>query len=492
MSTLEELAAKALAREDTEPAIRFEGSWRSWGEVRHVAETVQHLVAMCGTPSRGWVLLIARNVPAVLAAFLGLVAKARNIRTVYSFQAPSAIAAEIAGLKPGVVVAAEQDFADEIRTAMRERGVAAIALCDMDASLLAGFERATANIDAGAPVAPTIEFQTSGTTGPPKRFPVTYEMAHRHFVERIALSAAGENSHERPPALLYMSLGNLSGMMSSLPALVLGQRMLLSDRFNLDAWCDYVRTYRPAHSGLQPAAVQMLLDADVPREDLASLRSLIIGSAPLDPKVLRAFEARYGITILLAYGATEFCGTVASMTPALRETWGEKKFGSVGPAVAGVQLRIADAETGEVLPPGKQGVLEVYYERLRPDWIRTSDLGIIDEDGFLFIRGRADGAIIRGGFKLLPETIERGLLCHEAVSVVAVVGVADRRLGQVPAAAIQFAPGAKPPSLEELKAHLRRQVPATHIPVHWRFVDDLPRTSSMKVDRRAVARLFEE
>ncbi len=157
----------------------------------------------------------------------------------------------------------------------------------------------------------------------------------------------------------------------------------------------------------------------------------------------------------------------------------------------GASLRIIDPDTGTVLPPGQEGLLEVISPRIGPDWIRTSDIAVIDEDGFLFHRGRADGAIMRGGFKLLPETIERALMLHPAISAVAVVGLSDARLGQVPAAAIQFKPDVVPPGIAELETHLRDQVYATHIPVIWRFVRDLPRTPSLKVDRPALRRLFD-
>jgi acyl-coenzyme A synthetase/AMP-(fatty) acid ligase len=98
---------------------------------------------------------------------------------------------------------------------------------------------------------------------------------------------------------------------------------------------------------------------------------------------------------------------------------------------------------------------------------------------------------MRGGFKILPETIERALLLHDAISAVAVLGLSDQRLGQVPAAAIQLKPGVERPEVAELEAHLRRHVYATHIPVAWRIVEELPRTPSLKIDRPAVRRLFE-
>jgi acyl-coenzyme A synthetase/AMP-(fatty) acid ligase len=179
------------------------------------------------------------------------------------------------------------------------------------------------------------------------------------------------------------------------------------------------------------------------------------------------------------------------MTADLYPEWGKRKFGSVGRPTAGAQLRITDPETGALLPAGKEGILEVISPRIGPDWIRTSDVAVLDEDGFLFHRGRADGAIVRGGFKLLPETIERALLLHPLVSAAAVVGLPDTRLGQVPAAAIQLKPDITPPTLADLEAHLRAHVLSTHVPVKWRFLKELPRNASMKTDRVAVRRLFE-
>jgi acyl-coenzyme A synthetase/AMP-(fatty) acid ligase len=98
---------------------------------------------------------------------------------------------------------------------------------------------------------------------------------------------------------------------------------------------------------------------------------------------------------------------------------------------------------------------------------------------------------MRGGFKLLPETIERALLLHPAVSCAAVVSVPDARLGQVPAAAVQIKTGVPQPTVDELERHLRDHVYATHIPAAWRFVNELPPTASFKVDGAAVRRLFD-
>jgi acyl-coenzyme A synthetase/AMP-(fatty) acid ligase len=175
----------------------------------------------------------------------------------------------------------------------------------------------------------------------------------------------------------------------------------------------------------------------------------------------------------------------------LHEQYGRSKLGTVGKAFPGCAIRIVDPDSGRPLGPNEPGLLEVHAPRIQSDWIRTADVGIIDEDGFPFLTGRADGAIMRGGFKVLPETIERALLLHPAVAEAAVVAVPDERVGEVPGAAIRLASDAPRPDVVALEAHLRQQVMATHIPVHWRIVDDLPRNASMKIDRPGVKALFE-
>jgi acyl-coenzyme A synthetase/AMP-(fatty) acid ligase len=317
-------------------------------------------------------------------------------------------------------------------------------------------------------------------------------MVAQHIVGANKNYQRADVDHSRlPPAFLYYPLGNISGISSVLPALLRGHRVVLAERFSVDAWRRHLRLYRPERASLPPAGFQMVLDAGVPPGELGFLRSIASGAAPLDPGIQRAFTARYNVPVLLSYGATEFGGPVTSMTPELHAQWGDSKLGSVGRPIAGAQLRVVHPETGEPLGDDQEGLLEVIAPRIGPDWIRTADLAVIDADGFLYPRGRADGAIMRGGFKLLPETIERALLLHPAVSAVAVVGLPDARLGQVPVAAVQLKPGSRVPADGELEGHLREHVYATHIPVAFRVVDELPRTASFKVDARAVRALFE-
>jgi long-chain acyl-CoA synthetase len=494
-TTLERMCVEALARDPSQQAIEFEEKWLCWGQIRQLAERMQALMQQSGVDADAPVVFVPRNRPSAIAAFLGMLAGARTVRMVYAFQSAVGVARDVTRLEPAIVVAAAEDFSPELRSALYAHGAAGIALTDaltqMNAALVDGLERSRDHGAANKPSPPEIQILTSGTTGPPKRFGLSHDMVARHIVNgNKNYQAADARAASMPPAFLYYPLGNISGIYSVLPGMIRGHRLVVVERFSVAAWRSHIRRYRPERASLPPAGVQMVLDADLSAEDLAGVRSIASGAAPLDPTVQRAFEARYKIPILISYGATEFGGPVTSMTPELHAQWGDNKFGSVGRPIAGARLRVVDADSGETLAPGQEGILEVIVPRVGPDWIRTSDLALIDADGFLFHRGRVDGAIMRGGFKLLPETIERALLLHPSVSCAVVVGLPDARLGQVPAAAVQLRPSAPRATASELEQHLRDHVYATHIPVAWRFVEEFPRTASLKVDGLAVRRLF--
>jgi acyl-coenzyme A synthetase/AMP-(fatty) acid ligase len=245
--------------------------------------------------------------------------------------------------------------------------------------------------------------------------------------------------------------------------------------------------------GAPPAALRMILDANIPPEELSSLTSLGAGTAPLDPEIVDEFLRRYDLPVLSNYGATEFAGGVASWSlKAFRENWAAKR-GAVGRVHRTTEARVVDPETGDELPFGQEGVLELrgFATGDTAAWTRTTDRAVLDADRFLWIKGRADNAIIRGGFKVHPDEVVAALEQHPAVREASVVGLPDRRLGQVPAAALILKAGAAPPTDAELADWVRGRLMAYCVPVAFRIVDDLPRTPSMKVSMPAVRELFE-
>lgn len=489
---LAEMVRRALARDAARQAIEFNGQWYNWGWVRERAQQVNALLAASGIAENAPIAFVPRNRPSSIAALLALLADGRTVRMIYAFQSGEAIAREISRLQPAAVLIDAIDLAEPVRETLVEEGIAGIVLDDSNAQPVQGAEQAS-GITARhkGPTEPLVEILTSGTTGPPKQFPIQHRMIAESLVGAAALHPDAQAiAAALPPYLLYFPLGNISGIYSTVPTLIRGQRVTLLDRFSIAEWHSYVLRHRPAHSGIPPSTMQALLDADIPVADLASIKAMGVGAAPLAPELQRAFEDRYGIPILLSYGATEFGGPVCAWTAELHAEWGRTKLGSVGRPIMGAQLRIVDADSGRPLPPGEEGRLEVVSPRIGPDWIATADIGRIDSDGFLFLSGRADGAIMRGGFKILPETIERALLQHDDVAAAAVVGLADPRVGQVPAAAIVLAKGAGGIDPAHLESHLRKTLPATHIPVHWHFCNGLPCNASMKVDRHAIRNIF--
>lgn len=490
MSDIPRLCAEALARPGGTEVVEFEGQWFDWDDLRRVRDRIETLLQDSGIAEDAPVTFIPRNRPWAVAALFTLLAQGRTIRMVYAFQSPTGIVRDIRRLAAPVVIAAAEEFAEPVVAALAADGYAGIALEGLSAQAVEGAETVRETAEYKAAAEPRVEILTSGTTGPPKQFPVDYAMIDKLLEGGTSGNRAVADAASSPPVLLYMPFGNISGIYSTIPAFIRGHRVVLLDRFNIEGWRDYVRRYSPKVAGLPPAGVQMVLDADVPKEELRSLRGIGTGAAPLDPSVQQAFEERYGIPILISYGATEFGGPVTATSLKDIEEFGSSKRGSVGRAIGGAKLRVIDPETEKELPPGEEGILEVVSPRIGPDWIRTSDIAMIDKDGFLYHRGRADGAIMRGGFKVLPETIERALLLHPDIAAAGVVGVKDRRLGEVPGAAIQIKPGRARPSPETIETHLREHVMATHVPVHWRFVEELPKTLSFKVDRPALQDLF--
>ena len=175
------------------------------------------------------------------------------------------------------------------------------------------------------------------------------------------------------------------------------------------------------------------------------------------PDLADAFEKAYGCPVLLSYGATEFTGGITGWSLRDWQQWKDTKRGSVGRTHPGVEISVIDPETEEELPPGQYGILQVRSAQAAGgdgQWVRTNDLGSVDEDGFVWIHGRADDVINRGGFKVFPAEIEDCLEAHPQVREAVAFGIPDERLGQVPVAVV-VAEGAVSP--DELVAWVEIQ-----------------------------------
>jgi len=462
--------------------ITFGGKLTGGEEVRAVAAALGEALSAAGLPSPARIGFIPRNRPWVIAGLLELLGRGDMLVMIHAYQSPEAIARDVARLDLSAVVASSEDVTPALAAAVQAHAICGIELMEGRA-LKFGAERMSSRPSIARP---GVEFLTSGTTGPPKHIGFSFEQVGRMVDDNIVPTGGAA----APPQLVYFPMGNISGFRSVLSCALHQREILLLDRFDFAAWRAYVRAYQPSVAALPTVALSMALEAKVDPAELQCLRVVITGASPLDRSVQKAFEQHYGVVVLLSYGATEFGGPVTQTTAEDRARFGDTKIGSVGRPYGGSQVRILDVDTGEAVGAGVIGRLEVLAPRVSGAWISTSDLGSIDEDGFLFLHGRADGAIMRGGFKILPESIERALALHPSVAAAAVVGLEDVRLGQVPGAAIELAPGIGEMDVAVLDQHLRRHVPATHIPTQWLFVERLPRNITMKLDLGAVRGLF--
>ncbi len=470
-----------------ERAIEFEGRWITWSDVARYGEAVIAQLDAAGCPPTAKVGIIIRNRLPHAAAVIGLLAHRRSISFVYPFLPATAISDNIESLGAAAILADEQDWPG-FHEAAAQAGCAGIALCGVDEApvLVEALERCTRSQFDDTLANGGIEVLSSGTTGTPKRIPMPLNL-----LERAVMSAPGAESGKAPPVQINIwPLGGVGGVCLLAGAAVNNTPLVLMERFSVDGLVDALQRHRPDMLGLNPTAIAMLMDADVPPEALSSIEVVSGGSAYLDPDLQERFEQRFSVPILWGMGATEFCGTIVRWTPQMRAEVSDNKRGSTGKAMPGVELRVIDPDSGAAVAAGEEGLLEVYCPSVRPDWVRTTDLVMIDADGYVFHRGRYDGAIVRGGFKILPERVVDILRQHPAVVDASVVGIPDARLGEVPVAAVELSRTSQGVAEQELVAFLRSELPPTHIPTQIRIVDALPRTPSLKVSLNDVKRMF--
>jgi acyl-CoA synthetase (AMP-forming)/AMP-acid ligase II len=487
LSGLAQRISDVLAVDPGAPAIEFAGSWSSWGVV---SDTVRQAAALVPAPGAE-VGVLLRNHPASVGVLLGVLAADGCVVTINPGRGRDRTREDIAALDLDVVVGEPDDVAALVAEDARATVVRVSELgTPFDIRPGRGAGDSVPHVRSGV----AVRMLTSGTTGPPKRVDLRSRM-----LERVLVGAKHYETNRdetvrlrRGVAIVNSPLVHLGGLFRVLQCVSDGRSFCLLERFTVEGWADAVRRHRPATASLVPAALRMVLDAGLDPADLSSLRSVVSGTAPLDPDDADAFMARYGIPVLVTYAATEFGGSVAGWNLDDHRAFWAAKRGSVGRAHAGCALRVVDPGSGRPVAPDVEGLLEVKASQLGDDaWVRTTDLARLDADGFLFILGRADQAIIRGGFKVRPDDIRAALERHPSVRGAAVVSRVDRRLGAVPVAVVELRPGAVPVSPDDLLAYASTVLARYELPTAIHEVETLPRTESGKVDLAAVNALLD-
>jgi len=478
-------------------ALWFEGRWYTWAELSAQGDRVLSLAAEAGLAEWESLGVVLRNDPACVAVLLSALRARRPVLTFSPLLPDGALAQDIRACGPGVLAALAPDWGRPgLLEAVRAAGAAGLRVADGTAARVAGTGYAPGRAHFTAPAGTAASMLTSGTTGVPKRVAITLD-GLAHAVHSATVHHEGDRA-DAPPRLrdatsiIDLPLFNVTSYLDIAMTAAAGRRICLMRRFEPLSWGQAVRDHRVVVALLVPAAMRMVLDAGIPREWLTSLRVVRSGSAPLDPGLAEAFEDTYGVPVIVSYGATEFSGALAGLTMKDRRRWGVSKRGSVGRAHPGVELRIVDPDDGRELGAGAVGVLEARAPQITGAapgaWTRTNDLARIDPDGFVFIEGRVDDVIIRGGFKVDPRAVADALRRHPGVVDAAVVPLPDQRLGQVPVAAVTLAgdwPGQDMQA--ELQTWVRAHLAPYAVPVTIRSVDALPRTPTMKIAKGVLA-----
>ncbi len=330
---------------------------------------------------------------------------------------------------------------------------------------------------------------TSGSTGRPKGAMLTHanvDAMTSMMVDHFGLTAADH-------CMLILPLFHVNALMvSTFAPLRAGGQQTIVGTFSASRFFDDLERVRPTYFSAVPTIFALLAAAPADVEpDTSSVRFAVCGAAPVSEELLQVCGDRFGFTMVEGYGLTE--STCAS---ACNPVDGVRKLGTVGPAIAGQQIRIVDpdgrevavGERGEVLisgPTVMAGYLnnpEATAATIVDGWLHTGDVGILDDDGYLQVVDRIKDMIIRGGENLYPKEIESALAGAPGVLEVAVVGKPDALLGEVPVAYVVPYPDADI-SADALRAHCADHLTRVKVPAEITVLPALPKNPVGKIDK---------
>lgn len=346
----------------------------------------------------------------------------------------------------------------------------------------------------------SILMYTSGTTALPKAVMLTYNDFTAYVCSNVELA----DGTPRGTGLLCVPLYHIAGATNIMSSLFTGRRLVLLRQFDAPAWLEAVERERVTHAFLVPTMVKQLIDYPAfAKYDLSSLENLSYGGAAMPfPVVRRAIEMfPKTVGFVNAFGQTETTSTLTVLGPDDHRLDGTphevelrlKRLKSIGRPLPDVELKVVDEE-GRELPIGQVGELWVRTARvmkgygaadgttspLQDGWLPTRDMGWLDEDGYIFLAGRKDDMIIRGGENIAPAEVEAVLYSHPAIDEAAVIGLPDVEWGQRVAAVVVPRPGATL-TADEVMEFCRQRLASFKKPEVVQFAEALPKNQMGKV-----------
>ncbi|PZC47891.1 MAG: long-chain acyl-CoA synthetase [Chloroflexi bacterium] len=351
----------------------------------------------------------------------------------------------------------------------------------------------------------TVLMYTAGTTGVPRAVMLTHESFASYILENV--SPADPDIEERN--ILTVPLYHIAGMQAALSAVYGGRTLIVQRQFEPVEWMRLVERERASRAMMVPTMLKHLMEAaEFGNHDLSSLEVITYGAAPMPLEVIkRAIGAFPGVRFINAFGQTETASTITMLPPEDHVLDGspeeiERKLGrlaSIGKPLGDIEIRIVD-EDGADVPVGEMGEIvakgprlmkgywnmeEATRQAMHGGWLHTGDLGYWDEDGYIFLAGRAKDMIKRGGEAISPEEVEQVLMAHPGVDEAAIIGVPDEEWGERVRAIVVAKDGAAP-TAKELTDHCHERLASFKRPESVIFVTELPRNPLGKILKRVL------
>lgn len=341
---------------------------------------------------------------------------------------------------------------------------------------------------------------TSGTTGEPK----AAVLRHKHLASYVISTVEFMGAADDHAALVSVPPYHVAGMATILTSVYGGRRLVYLPQFDPQRWVDVARDEGITHAMVVPTMLGRILDVVEARgEKLPNLLHLAYGGGRMPtPTLERALARLPAVGFVNAYGLTETASTIATLGPEDHRAAFESddpavraRLGSVGRPLPTLELEIRDPD-GQPLPAGERGEIYVRGEQVAGEylgrsaltadgWFPTNDGGWLDDGGFLFVEGRLDDVIVRGGENMSPGEIEDTLITHPAVAEAGVVGIPDDEWGETVAAAIVLEPGAEA-TVEGLQDWIRGRLRSSRTPTVIQFRTELPYNETGKLLRRVL------
>lgn len=344
---------------------------------------------------------------------------------------------------------------------------------------------------------------TSGTTGAPK----AAVLRQKHLVSYVLGSVEFMGADESDASLSCVPPYHVAGMAGIVSAVYSGRRVVQMPSFTAETWIETARKENVSHAMVVPTMLARIVDALEGEKDagMPNLRNLAYGGGKMPQSVIeKAMDLFPETSFTNAYGLTETSSTISLLGPDdHREAMSSddpdirRRLVSVGQPLPTIEVSIRDVDTEEALPVGERGLIFVRGEQVSGEyrgkgsllddegWFNTRDGGYLDEGGYLFLEGRMDDVIVRGGENMSPGEIEDVLLTHESVADACAIGVPDEQWGEAVAAAIVLKSG-KAASVAELQQWVKDRLRSSRTPERIDFWDELPYNETGKLLRRKV------